>query len=241
MSNSNPRSDIDGIEDEDWELQAALQASLDNDRPTPSPPNQNLTSPDTSITAREPGPGTTDIDELDFGATSRRMLQRMRAEQEHAQRELWNSVPRREDDDDEILRRVLAESEATANSETAERDGGELVGEPANWSGNRTNLLSTNYDRNYDDEDAELQAALKASLEHMTEPWSIPSQSTIPVPETSIPNAAKVPDPSKDEGTSSSAQSEDNEDIDTDTSDATKAVDLDEMRRRRLARFGGSQ
>jgi ataxin-3 len=83
-------------------------------------------------------------------------------------------------------------------------------------------------DRNYDDEDAELQAALKASLEGHTAGGA----------GLAVPSEPRVPE-------AKPAEEEDEEEEPTQAPSSpeveTKAevADPDEIRRRRLARFGG--
>lgn len=100
-------------------------------------------------------------------------------------------------------------------------------------------------DRRYDDEDAELQAALKASLEHSGGTGgglTIPSVPAAPVraPAVSAPAPAAQTRPEEDD--------EDEEDDDEEEEQTpapmspeakAEVADPEEMRRRRLARFGG--
>jgi ataxin-3 len=156
----------------------------------------------------------------------------MKEEQEYAQREVWSGVDltpeehaalqarreqreREEQEEADAMQRAIEESKALAQRSQFEVDdenhdmGAESSHTPQNFvDGNRV----------YDDDDAELQAALKASLEHM--PSSAPSQHPPDVEDTE----SIVSD------TISAAEES--------TSDATTAVSLDEVRRRRLARFG---
>lgn len=101
--------------------------------------------------------------------------------------------------------------------------------------------------RVYDDDDAELQAALKASLENVPEGFRIPST---PPPAAQPAPSSFVPIQSQSGATPSSsaprrgAADDDGVASEADTNTSVEApveqsVDVDEMRRRRLARFGG--
>ncbi|KAG8734282.1 hypothetical protein FRC10_011802 [Ceratobasidium sp. 414] len=104
--------------------------------------------------------------------------------------------------------------------------------------------------RHYDDEDAELQAALKASLEETSGPVSIPSEPPRPVPSTSVPAAvpapsapvgashAQTPGPTSSDDTDEEGDDEEEEKAPVPASKA-EVADAEELRRRRLARFGG--
>lgn len=100
--------------------------------------------------------------------------------------------------------------------------------------------------RVYDDEDAELQAALRASLESAPEgyvhpPTPPPRRPTLPTPSVSAPPEPPSSAPVSQE--SEPMQVEGDED-DTETERFTsptpveQTLDVDEIRRRRLARFG---
>jgi ataxin-3 len=198
----------------------------------------------------------------------------MRAEQEYAQRELAENSEdvavfetrrrerqREEDEDAEQLRRAIEESEAMARAEGHVRgrddddddddDDGDYdddymdVEEPQTQT-TRPNLhpaMATN--RVYDDDDAELQAALKASLEHVPEGWELPDPIRTPIP----PSA---PPPRRVDNQNTIHRELDKEETESVLSDDTttsvadnmspdaseEAVSVDEMRKRRLARFG---
>ncbi|KAF7793892.1 hypothetical protein EIP86_005014 [Pleurotus ostreatoroseus] len=92
--------------------------------------------------------------------------------------------------------------------------------------------------RVYDDDDAELQAALRASLETVPEGFRIPS----PPPRPQQPPAVAPPQ----NPPPSLQKSQDDHDVETESEaesiiqeDSPAEVSLDEIRRRRLARFGG--
>lgn len=198
--------DVDGIDDEDYELQAVLQASLasqegytsplhslDVSEPSISSPPP-LTAATTSTRANRRslwGSSETVHVDLDPVATSmernRKLLQQMREEQEYAQRELWSSnnltteeraalearqlkQREREEEEEEEFRKALAESVAMAQK----RDGQQEHRNSTDFPNSQEHIMPLTSSghfgqdfRNYDDEDAEFQAALKASLENV--------------------------------------------------------------------------
>jgi Ataxin-3 len=271
-SSSDHAEGLEGFEDEDYQLQAALQASLmdDNlDQPSFSPryiptlqSTINSSSPSHSGSALpESGlhtprstqhiggsmslPGHADVDPVAASTERNRLLlQRMKEEQEYAQREVWSGVDltpeehtalqarreqreKEEQEEEEAMRRAIEKSKALAQWSQLE------VGEDieiddenhdmdAESSSSHTLKNFVQGNRTYDDDDAELQAALKASLEHMP-PNHPPSQ------------RPKSPSDVEDTGSIISDTTSATEEA---TSSATPAVSLDEIRRRRLARFG---
>jgi ataxin-3 len=172
----------------------------------------------------------------------------------------------REDEEEEMLQRAIAESEAMAQASSSRQSSGTRVGEKStDYDGEDTDtdtemdddippvpkepnhrrlvpLPTTSYNhlnRVYDDDDAELQAALRASLDQMPEGFVMPelSQQPKPIPESSIP----VPS-----AHSSAAQAKSSEPREADevpdvpsSPPPPEQVSMDEIRRRRLARFGG--
>ncbi|KAG9083207.1 hypothetical protein FS749_006226 [Ceratobasidium sp. UAMH 11750] len=101
-------------------------------------------------------------------------------------------------------------------------------------------------DRHYDDEDAELQAALRASLES-SGPVRIPSEPPRPVPVTSAPApgtpsapvaSRSAPGPASSDDTDEEGDDEEEEKA-PDPASKAEVADAEELRRRRLARFGG--
>ncbi|KAJ7647313.1 Josephin-domain-containing protein [Roridomyces roridus] len=211
---------IEGLEDEDYELQAALQASLMGGDPDELPPLERHTVPlptwgEPSSADPVPGPST-DADPVSATMErNRRLLERMKAEQEEAQRQLWAEgggmrVDQERETEEEMIRRAIEESEASARLEghgNPEDASSEETAAPPRFAQERV----------YDDDDAELQAALKASLEQLPEGWSLPEGA--PVATTAEPM-----------------------DLEPDAADAEELpaenVSVDELRRRRLARFG---
>ncbi|KAF8070468.1 Josephin-domain-containing protein [Lyophyllum atratum] len=284
---------INDFEDEDYELQAALQASLmgggyDYDPPAPPPLRRTFTSlpPDDSESpTRLTSPPDTGIrtpmddaplsipqagvdEELDPVAASmernRLMLQRMRAEQEFAQRELWGEgssgidaaalesrrVERRREEEEEAeqLRLAIAESEVLARVEgngpsanDEELDDTDMDVDQSAPKGRYAPGGHAVGDRVYDDDDAELQAALKASLEQVPHGWELPE-----LPSQRAP--VRAPSATAPSATLHSENDRDAEDVESVLSDETaehpspniaaEAVSVDDLRRRRLARFG---
>ncbi|KAJ3858473.1 Josephin-domain-containing protein [Lentinula novae-zelandiae] len=256
----------EGMEDEDIELQMALQASLGHDiPPSPADPPQLLRTsvplplvdsypPSTSGSGtRTPlqqdsllSPISPDVphDPASVEASiaqSRRIYERMLAEQNLAHREIaaeggGNSRARRmreeEEEEEEMLRRAIAESEAMAKEE------GHEMGSISDDEGESHLNLDQSHlapsspagRRVYDDEDAELQAALRASLEGWNPP---PETTTVPAPAVSHTSPLQSSD---------SSMTDDDESIaseDTAPAESSEApVSVEEMRRRRLARFG---
>lgn len=281
----------DHFDDEDYELQMALQASLAHHDPdamelddasspppltrgtVPLPPSAmqtpSFTAPHTPIpTGSFPSGPAVDEDEDPVAASmarNRQLLERMQQEQAYAARELWteDDLPpedaealrarrearqRQEEQEEAELRRAIEESEKmaqqqqhgrgqTSGSRTHEDDDDS---EPR--AGSASNLTPAYYgnDRVYDDDDAMLQAALKASLEglppgfeHPEAPGNIPYIDTSQAAATTAPSAMAQ----KDQDHNVSVASE------TSASEAPEPVEeeplsVDEIRRRRLARFG---
>ncbi|KAF8633441.1 hypothetical protein AX17_004611 [Amanita inopinata Kibby_2008] len=250
------------FEKEDYELQAVLQASLTSPEhhllhtlegagpsvlqpPVVDAPSSSLRTQSSAVHH----PGQADIDPV---ATSmernQAMLQRMREQQEFAHREMWSYVTegmtpeeitaeevrrenrrRQEEEEEEELQRALAESEAMAiaanygSNSRAVRSNGDV----------HHNSSSMDTRASYDDEDVELQAALKASLEY-------PQNGT-----QSLENIQSIDQIPKTSGIDDSRISLDTESVpsgDTyslDTPSSSEAPSLDEIRRKRLAKFGG--
>ena len=200
-------------------------------------------------------------------ARNQAMLERMRREQEAALREHYHDEVSRFDgrtdrpsstarygveDEDEQLRRAIAESEAMAREEGNLQTGEDVAGTGANVDSAQEREWPHGLihgGRVYDDEDAELQAALQASLQ--TAPPEIhssdttPRDSTFTAASTARPRAAHQ---------AAALESDDDEpyDVDSERDTATEEtmsdapsepqgedLSIEEMRRRRLERFGG--
>lgn len=272
-SSSNHAEGLEGFEDEDYQLQAALQASLmDDSLIQPSfPPSrynsslQSTTLQHSSSQSRSSSagpqsgshtpqsrqhnsgsmslPGHRDIDPVVASAERNRvLLQRMKEEQEYAQREVWSGADltpeehtalqarreqrqREEQEEAQAMQRAIEESKALA--QRSQREVGEDIEiDDENYDMDAKSLHTptgfVDGNRVYDDDDAELQAALKASLEHMPSD-QLPSQHSL------SPSDVEDTESIVSDTTSAAEES---------PSDATPAVSLDEVRRRRLARFG---
>jgi ataxin-3 len=208
-------------------------------------------------------------------ARNQAMLERMRREQEAALREHYHEesshfhdpssgvYPRRHvEDEEEQLRRAIAESEAMAREQGETQPDSGATGTRATLddteAGGRVQDNRTHGGRVYDDEDADFQAALQASLEtapqgaHTSSPTTMQPRSS---PARRSPHATRsMASPStrssvrEDEDEDDGSYSDDDEDdtatedtlSDGDRPEQAEAVDIDEMRRRRLARFSGS-
>lgn len=295
-------SHIQGFEDEDMELQAALQASLgglpaDFVLPPPAAPSLGFPPEISEATRPRGGPippvplpplggfpsrqqEEEDVDPDDPVAASmarnRAIMERMKREQEMALREQYEeeaahfgraSSARRggDDNEDEMLRRVIEESQALANagpgaSTNPVRE--EDVEDEMETDADRDDEyhpapsrldplpglqplppLAGPDGRVLDDEDAELQAALRASLESVPEGFVIPDTPPRPsAPPVSVPPMAAVPLVRRDTQDSDMGSEADTS-TSTEISQAGRVeeenVSVDEMRRRRLARFGG--
>ena len=299
----SPRSSA-ALEEEDFELQAALQASLGGaavqipmPRPlvapvasgtrarTPVAPGAFPPSPLVSSPPPVPHPSTRPANQplanpvAASMARNQLMLERMRREQEAALREHYHDEASRFDgppsrshsavgnpvveDEEEQLRRAIEESEAMAreqgriqtDSDTAGTTRARSVGAQAEeWRDERTHG-----GRVYDDEDAELQAALQASLETAPPGMHTPDAAAVTPPRAPVMHRSPLPPTASRSGprteprvTNEEGDNDDDDmysdDEDTATeetlSDAggapqAEGVNIEEMRRRRLARFGG--
>jgi ataxin-3 len=308
-STSYPHQSSAGFEDEDFELQAALQASLGGAAvriPMPQPhmgpvaggtraispaPGPNLgfpTSPTLSPPPPVPHPSTRPVNqpmENPVAASMARnqvMLERMRREQEAALREHYRDevsgfgqmstgnvspgIGSRVHDEEEQIRRAIAESQEMAREQGVElgraQTGGDDAGTRAR-SDDTQPADTLRHDRVhggrvYDDEDAELQAALQASLEsappgiHTPTP---PRASGSPMRRSPLPAAASraaprlgtepsnvhdVGDDGDDDDLYYEEEDTATEETLSETAEPQEAEDVsvEEMRRRRLARFG---
>jgi ataxin-3 len=292
--NPEHRNDPDNLDDEDFELQAVLQASLmgDNAAPGPSPstsaaypsiPGSWLSAePDASTSpmhlsgAATPirhtygAPGeppshnpNTEVDPVAASMTRNRMImERMRREQEIAQRELYADEVARtgrrrnagQEEEEEMLRRAIAESKAQAQIEGVEQpdDDDDADGEEIELGGDDENLETSQYlaarnshsaSRVYDDDDEGLQRALKASLEAVPEGFT--AELPPPPPRMMLPTEVQAPASATNEAeemdsmdNSSEAEASIASGPSSEQQEA-ETVSVDELRKRRLARFGG--
>lgn len=239
---------IEGLEDEDYELQAALQASLMGDistgqpppvahRSVPPPPSEHEFSVQSRFeTPLEPASSSYLDPVAETTERNRLLLERMKAEQEYARRQLWadegmEGAPSHEHDAEaELIGRAIEESQASALSEGHARpaESGPAVLPEVSMR----NPVQANHryaqDRVYDDDDAEFQAALKASLEELPEGWQSTEQ--MDTHDSSGRSSTAVDErPAENQADASS---------NAHTSAMSEDVSVDELRRRRLARFG---
>ncbi|KAH9485378.1 Ataxin-3 [Psilocybe cubensis] len=179
--------------------------------------------------SESPDSGQADLDPIAASMERNRfLLQRMKRQQEFAQREMWSESDltpeeqialaerrerrrRQEEEEEEELRRAIEESQALAEEQRLGKGR-----DPMDVDSPSKDYLSTSNFVTYDDGDAELQAALKASLEH---PLSQQAQTS-----TSTDDAESVLS-----DTTSAME---------DVSASATTPTLDEIRQRRLARFG---
>ncbi|KAK0454825.1 Josephin-domain-containing protein [Armillaria borealis] len=269
--------DFEGLEDEDYDLQAALQASLmagsSSDYPMmdfnpPALARSDMPLPRGSWSPMDHSSGgqtptDTSLDPVAAStARNQQLLQRMTAEQQYAQRELWGEghTGRQDDNDDEELRRAIAESEAMARAEGHGRSEDEEVEDDIEDHASSTVLPNFGQpalvsrgsgDRVYDDDDAELQAALKESLAQVPDGWVAPEAFQEPSLRPPAPVAAPTTINPHQPTSSTLTDMQDVESTQSDDGDSTvassepaeapsqEAVSIEEMRRRRLAKFGG--
>jgi len=202
--------------------------------------------------------GNADVDPVRASMERNRVImERMRQQQEAALREQYeDEIEQFEDsprgrqevdveDEDELLRRAMEQSLAERRRDD-DVDMEELDDEEEDYDTPpaRINVHST-MDRVYDDDDAQLQAALKASLETVPPGFTLPP-SPQPQPPQRLMNVA----PSAETNTTQTAEESeaetetetetDAEGVSGETAQTTREeVSIEEMRRRRLARFGG--
>ncbi|PCH43396.1 Josephin-domain-containing protein [Wolfiporia cocos MD-104 SS10] len=274
-----------GFEDEDMELQAALQASLMSQglgfptTPAPVVPRAPASSSREPFSGRQgqlansavipPHHFTEDFDEdADISgndaapdpvaaslARNRAFLEQMRREQEAALRESYEEEVARfgpaalrrgrgahgDDSDDGELRRAIAESEAIARRAGLRGPDDELDDEPPVVPPLPAAAVHDAL-RVYDDEDAELQAALRASLESMPEGFVIPPPPSPPPASRSLPPASVPAPPPIQQRRSFQSESDDTTETETESEaepPQAEQLSMEEIRRRRLARFGG--
>lgn len=254
MTSMGANSEQMGIDfaDEDLELQAALQASLMSGEYSPTSlsndptPLASSSQPDifersssrsqtpsfvqpSTTTSTNFGLGHADVDPVTASMERNKvLLKRMREQQEFAQREMWSEEDltpeeqaalnerrerrrREEEEEERELQRAIEESEALAKHHHLER--------AKESDGQQTTTASTSHTvAHNEDEDAELQAALRASLQYS----NALSQEVTDSDDTSS-MLSDTTNPVEDSFTSPPS---------------AIAPSLDEIRQRRLARFG---
>ncbi|KAI0762119.1 Josephin-domain-containing protein [Trametes elegans] len=301
-ASTNPLHGVEGFEDEDMELQAALQASLaggafDPDAfasysaavrhgaqyssapqsATVAPPRREYHVIDDDdeddgdyVPVPPPAAAVAEEEPADPVAASmarqRAVMERMRRAQEVALQEQYEDEVARfnagagsrrrgaaEEDEDEMLRRAIAESEAMAQAHAAREDAGADVEADENVMEGQAGAQppaaapqapapAWHQHRVYDDEDEELQAALRASLETVPEGFQVPP-SPPPVPAPQVvpqrqPSAAASLQPPPLQRQPSSDMETESEAESTEVPEQEQ-LSMEEIRRRRLARFGG--
>ncbi|KII92471.1 hypothetical protein PLICRDRAFT_134105 [Plicaturopsis crispa FD-325 SS-3] len=277
-----------GFEDEDMELQAALQASLmadSSDFTLPHPVSAHSSAPasgsrtpmrsnfpvipgayipDTELSEDPSDPVAASM------ARNRAMLDRMRREQEMALQEGYEEEIARaqggqhpgsgaypgfgarppvaeEDDEDELFRQAIRDSEADNN---AQRDDDDMEVDDSEYRPSAPRIpvsapgpaFGGGAHRVYDDDDAELQAALKASLEQIPEGFVLPESPPRVPPSHPPPAQLVVPqthDREQSEDNSEAGSEADASLVSSDAPEPEENLDMDEVRKRRLARFGG--
>ena len=295
LSGSHDPSSEPGFEDEDMDLQAALQASLANaereastsssgpfnrqdNYPSPVIPSsrtfpgfppdflssgrEGISGGQANIPPNQDPHGNADVDPVTASMERNRLImERMRQEQEAALREQYEEETARfgqgqarysrrrreagEEDEDELFRKAMEESLAEHRAraedvEMTELDSDDEEEHDAPPVRPDTHTMA----RVYDDDDAELQAALKASLESMPPGFTLPPSAPPPPPRrlANEPSAAEANtnQTTEERGTETETETEPETDVNSGTTQAPKEeVSIEEMRRRRLARFGG--
>ncbi|KAI0355746.1 Josephin-domain-containing protein [Trametes cingulata] len=282
-TSTHPLIGVEGFEDEDMELQAALQASLSGAAFDPSAfatSFQQRTTYQSTTVHSSSGPSVRtavqreyeviedddDDDEIvevprppaapavpeDPVAASmarqRAIMEQMRRAQEVALQEQYEDEVARIDattrrrqagagaageDEDEMLRRAIAESEALAQAHAARQAEEPEVAPaaPPAWHQHRV----------YDDEDQELQAALRASLETVPEGFRVPSPPPVIPPQPVQPQQPSASSSLQPPPIQRQASSDVETESEAEGAEATEPeqLSMEEIRRRRLARFGG--
>lgn len=274
---SKPSEAPSGFEDEDMELQAALQASLVADGALDYSPVADLPPP-SMPGAFGPVAGSSNALGLDDDSIEARMARTLERnknmmaqalrEQEMAFRDGYEDEVQRhfggrrqrgvgpgagahaeieDDDEEENIRRAIemsrGEHAGTGDDAQMEDD------DDAEWLPPRatraaaevTPAITVPGDRIYDDEDSDLQAALKASLEGLPEGFVMPA-----TPPLNLPPGLPIQPRTEVQASASSRAApqvqqeagEDEEKPDP-TPEPTPQLGPEEIRRRRLARFGG--
>ncbi|KAF8161112.1 Josephin-domain-containing protein [Crassisporium funariophilum] len=200
--------------------------------------------------------GHADVDPVTASMERNRvLLQRMKEQQEYARREMWNDddiTPeehaaiqerrqrrqREEEEAEAELQRAIQESKALAKRPRLaydEDDDDDMEIDAPSVSNPRNAQPSTSKTRVYDEEDPELQAALRASLEHVPPGWQHPdlepsTPSHIPFqPATSSVQSVEAKSPLSDTASASGDSAGEAPDV---------GLSLNDIREKRLARFG---
>lgn len=287
LERSEDNDYLEGVEDEDYELQAALQASLTsregygssyNDMAgssaDPSSQTYSNVASRSALSDANSRPfslyhGHDSVDPDPVAASTERnrvLLRRVREQQELAQRELWSTNGldpeqqevqrqvrlRQEEEEAEQLRKAIAESEDMARQwderQKSSSRPAKIPGFPSASRNDDTSMpvaedTLSDY-RQYNDEDAELQAALRASLENVPSGrHQQPLQSKLPMAQrTPVTSSQRTPkDMNVDEDEIEirhSELSDSSGNMGSSTVEPSTHLSLDEIRQARLARFG---
>ncbi|KIK27673.1 hypothetical protein PISMIDRAFT_630111 [Pisolithus microcarpus 441] len=184
---------------------------------------------------------------------NRIIMERMRREQEMALREQYEAEAARfgltrhegsfrtseQDEEDEHIRRAIAASLVDHPDSEEERD---IIADDGDEDDDDYHPTppAGQVHRVYDDDDADLQAALKASLENVPLGFSLPA-SPAPRPTQRFTSPPPAPTTYAEQETEVGTESDIEEDTSRAPSEAPEEEELsiEEIRRRRLARFGG--
>ncbi|KAG2129822.1 Josephin-domain-containing protein [Suillus bovinus] len=263
-ASSSPRDDAEpGLENEDVELQAALQASLAGAgefggslamRGSYPPAQSSLFASDIrgsgstrgvvpSIPPNQDPYGNADVDPITASMERDRILmERMRHEQELGFRQQYEEEAARfgsrqppyrsraeDEHEDEHFRRAIADSLAERHTRELDDDDSE----DSDYVPPQERI-PYGMDRVYDDDDADFQAALRASLENASSQFT-----PLPVQPLRTRQAPLPPVSAAVEDNEIEDQSEtDTSTIVSEAEAPRESVNVEEMRRRRLARFG---
>ena len=264
------QASLGGAGDVSWEQAGSSVSARGVGTRTPSasigfPPSSLLASP-LPIPPPIPPPSTRPADQpmgnpiAASTARSQAFLERMRQEQQAALRE--HEVTGLEDDhthmssfrarsadedEDEQLRRAIAESAEMAREQELTQPGNGSAGieaDPESARAGERTQGRLHGDRVYDDEDAELQAALRASLGEGPPGLSSPDPSTESSPFTTASMASARSGPpavtyEDEDGEDDTATEETGSDTAERPQPPAADLNIEEMRRRRLERFGG--
>ncbi|KAI6131662.1 Josephin-domain-containing protein [Pisolithus croceorrhizus] len=185
---------------------------------------------------------------------NRIIMERMRREQEMALREQYEAEAAQfgstlqegtfrsseQDEEDEHIRRAIAASLVNRPDSGEEYDALADDGDDEDGDDYHPTPPADRVHRVYDDDDADLQAALKASLENVPHGFTLPA-SPAPRPTQRFMPPPSAPSTFLEEEVEVGTESDTEDDISRAPSEAPKEEELsvEEIRRRRLARFGG--
>ena len=264
-----------GFEQHAYVPQAPLPVPAPELRRAPDPPrSQSRSQSGSNANANVDMDIDADADPVAASAArNRAMLEQMQRMQEAAFRETYDEDPavaerrqQREREEADELERAIQESirehgagAGAGASEGTVTSGREETDNVPRSTGAETPRASTdplqtqtqNHARVYDDEDAELQAALRASLQSMPEGYvhtTPPPQAAPSRPSAPAATQAQVQAPVNEKERMPSEASEGDESIETEGEgesvssppEPAKELDKDEIRRARLAKFGGT-